>query len=190
MKPSRPSLFTGSAGCLWVQIVRYTFVGGLAFVVDFGALFALTHILGIHYLISAGLAFGLGLATNYAISVVWVFDQRAVQSRWAEFLIFALLGVVGLGLNELTIYVLTDWFGMHYLASKVGATGLTYVWNFASRKMLLFSLPPKSAPRPTSPSSPGLPRPGQAQSGEPMRLGARYRSSRPAPAAGASTLRS
>jgi hypothetical protein len=36
-----------------VQIVRYTFVGGLAFLVDFGVLFALTQFLGIHYLVSA-----------------------------------------------------------------------------------------------------------------------------------------
>jgi len=51
-----------------VQLLRYTFVGGLAFIVDLGSLFALTEFAGLHYLVSASLSFLLGLATNYTLS--------------------------------------------------------------------------------------------------------------------------
>jgi putative flippase GtrA len=142
------ALFAGRTDNTLVQLVRYTFVGGLAFAVDFGALFVLTRFVGLHYLVSAAIAFGLGLATNYVISVVWVFDQRVMQNRWAEFLVFAGLGVVGLGLNELGMYALTDLVGLHYLGSKVVSTVLTYGWNFASRKLLLFSRPAVRQPEP------------------------------------------
>ena len=43
-----------------IQLFRYIFVGGAAFIVDFGSLYILTDIFGIYYLISAAIAFILG----------------------------------------------------------------------------------------------------------------------------------
>jgi putative flippase GtrA len=126
---------------VFLQLVRYTLVSAVALVVDVSALVALTEVLHLHYLFSAALAFTLGVATNYTLSVLWVFDARAMSSRWAEFLSFALLGVIGLGLNEVVLLALTGWLGIHYAASKLAATGLTFGWNFVSRKLLLFSRP-------------------------------------------------
>jgi putative flippase GtrA len=128
-----------------IQFLRYTVVGGLAFVIDLGALFVLTEFFYIHYLVSAALAFCLGLAVNYCLSIVWVFDKRTLKNPVAEFVIFGLLGVMGLGLNELLIFLLTGLGGVHYLGSKAVATALTYVWNFLSRKILLFTFSPTEA---------------------------------------------
>jgi putative flippase GtrA len=55
-----------------------------------------------------------------------------------QFGVFALVGLVGLGLNELIMWALTDGAGLHYMLSKVGATVVIYLWNFFIRKMLLF----------------------------------------------------
>jgi putative flippase GtrA len=122
-----------------IQLFRYTFVGGLAFIVDFLALFLLEQYAGLHYLVANLIAFTLGLTTNYALSVLWVFDRRVLENKYAEFVIFALLGVMGLGLNEVVLYLFTGLFGLYYLVSKVIATGVTFVWNFVSRKVLLFT---------------------------------------------------
>jgi putative flippase GtrA len=138
-------LLVGETGNVFVQLIRYTIVGALAFVVDFGALFVFTEYAGLHYLVSAALAFGLGVTTNYCLSVLWVFDKRTVGNAGIEFLIFALLGIMGLGINELLLFTLTEFAGLHYLGSKVVATGLTYVWNFVSRKVLLFTIAPARA---------------------------------------------
>ncbi|HZY86525.1 MAG TPA: GtrA family protein [Gemmataceae bacterium] len=133
------SLFAGRTDNGLVQLFRYTLVGGLAFVVDFVSLFLLKEVGGLHYLGAAALAFTLGLITNYCISISWVFGQRAVKNWQAEFVIFALLGVMGLGLNELSMFLLTGVLGLHYLVSKLVSTAVTYLWNFLSRKALLFS---------------------------------------------------
>lgn len=121
-----------------VQLFRYTFVGGAAFLCDFGTLFLLTHFLHIHYLTSAAAGFLVGLAVNYLLSVAWVFDRSSYDSRMVEFLLFLLIGLVGLGLNELIIWLCTDKFGIHYLLSKVASTGGVYFWNFFVRKYALF----------------------------------------------------
>ena len=57
-----------------IQMFRYLFVGGAAFIVDFLSLFILTDFFGIYYLISAAIAFILGLIANYFLSISWVFN--------------------------------------------------------------------------------------------------------------------
>jgi putative flippase GtrA len=126
-----------------VQFFRSALVGGVAAAVDFAAIYTLTTILGVHYLVSAVLAFLLGVATNYVLSVLWVFDVRTVKSPLAEFLAFSVLAIGGLGINLLILYGLTGLAGLHYIASKVIATGVGFLWNFSSRKYFLFSALPR-----------------------------------------------
>ena len=74
-------LYKGDANSTFIQFFRYTFVGGIAFLVDFGTLVLLTEVLNLHYLISAGIAFILGLTVNYLLSISWVFNNRAMDNR-------------------------------------------------------------------------------------------------------------
>jgi putative flippase GtrA len=133
------ALLRGSTDDTAIQLMRYTVVGGLAFAVDFGTLFVLTEAAGLHYLVSAALAFLLGLSTNYALSVTWVFPRRRLRSRWVEFGIFGAIGLVGLGMNEFVMWVLTDKLGVHYLGSKAASAVVVYLWNFFARKHTLFN---------------------------------------------------
>jgi putative flippase GtrA len=99
----------------------------------------LTEYLDFHYLLSAGIAFTLGLVTNYLISIRWVFATRNFSNRKLEFIMFMVIGLVGLGLNELFIWIFTDLFAIYYLLSKILTTILVYLWNFFARKMILFN---------------------------------------------------
>ncbi len=131
--------FKGETNSTLMQLFRYTFVGGFAFLVDFGTLFILTEYFNIHYLVSAGIAFLFGLIVNYFLSVKWVFNSRVMENVWLEFILFTLIGLVGLGLNELFLYILTDIFLIYYLISKLITTFIVYFWNFFARKIFLFN---------------------------------------------------
>ncbi len=122
-----------------IQFLRYTVVGGFAFVVDFAILVLATEYVGIHYLVSAILAFVGGLATNYCLSVMWVFQDRMLRNKAAEFVVFAMIGIVGLALTEAILYVGTSLLGVDYRMSKIVAVILVFLWNFGVRKMALFS---------------------------------------------------
>ena len=117
---------------------KYALVGGAAFLLDFSMLFFLTEYLHVYYVLSATAAFVAGLLCNYILSVYWVFQERALSSKLAEFLVFSLIGVVGLLLNDGLIWSLTEVGGMHYLASKVLAAAVIFFWNFFARRQLLF----------------------------------------------------
>lgn len=121
------------------QLFLYLIVGGTAFVVDFLALYGLTEFVSLHYLLSATLSFLLGLAVNYALCISWIFDYRALQNALHEFTVFALIGVVGLVLNNVLLYGFTEGLGLYYLASKLLAAGFVLVFNFSLRRHILFS---------------------------------------------------
>lgn len=123
----------------FVQLLRYTFVGGIAFVVDFGLLFLLTDFFNVHYLISAGISFISGLLLNYYLSIKWVFTVRIIEKKWLELLFFSLIGLIGLGLNEIFLWLFTDILLFHYLISKLITSFIVYFWNFFARKFLLFT---------------------------------------------------
>jgi len=133
------ALILGETDSTIIQLFRYVFVGGLAFVVDFGSLIGLTELAGIPYLGSAAIAFLLGLLTNYLLSIAWVFSRRSVGSAWTEFVVFAIIGVVGLGMNELILWGLTGGLGLWYPLSKLVSTAVVFGWNFGARKLALFS---------------------------------------------------
>ncbi|MDR2011219.1 MAG: GtrA family protein [Bacteroidales bacterium] len=122
-----------------IQLFRYTFVGGFAFLVDFGLLTFCKEILDLHLLVSTTIGFTAGLIVNYIISIFWVFTKSKYKNKKIEFLIFSIVGIVGLGLTNLFMWVFTDIVGIHYMISKVITTILVYLWNFFGRKYTLFS---------------------------------------------------
>ncbi len=121
------------------EFIRYFMASLIALIVDVGALYILTSQLGVSYLYSGAIAFLLGLTIVYLLSIFWVFEKRTSMHMGVEFLLFALIGVVGLGINEGVLYVLTGIFGAYYLFSKVASVVVVFSWNFLARKYLLFS---------------------------------------------------
>jgi putative flippase GtrA len=134
-----PRLLKGSTDNTGIQFMRYTLVGGCAFIVDFSCLFVLTSYCHVHYLVSAAFAFVLGLVVNYVLSIRWVFNERRMRSMWVEFSLFAAIGLGGLLLNELFIWFFTEVVLFYYLISKAVSTVLVYIYNFGVRKLTLFS---------------------------------------------------
>ena len=133
------SIFYNKTNNILIQLIRYTCVGGFAFLIDFGTLYFLTEYFHIYYLISACISFILGLIVNYYLSVRWVFNNRVFDNHIKEFLMFSLIGLIGLGLNEFFLWLFTDILLIYYLFSKILTTSLVYFWNFFIRKLLLFN---------------------------------------------------
>lgn len=128
------------------QFLQYVLVGGIAFIVDFTTLFALTEFAGLHYLVSASCGFAAGLAVNYLLCIRWIFDFRSLANASHEFAVFSLIGILGLLLNNALLYVQTEFLGFHYLASKLIAAAIILLFNFSLRRYLLFTERNKAPP--------------------------------------------
>ena len=119
--------------------VCYLAASAVALAIDFGTYTGLIRLAGLHYLVAAPIGFALGLATVYVLSVWWVFKERRLVDWRAEFALFALIGLAGMALNQLVIYgsmqLLTD----SPEIAKIISAGMVFSFNFASRKLLLFT---------------------------------------------------
>ncbi len=119
--------------------MRVFLVSVLALGVDVGLLTLMTELFAVHYLLSSLIGFCGGLITNYLLSISWAFEAREMTNRKKEFLVFCLVGVIGLGLNQLLLWTLTDLAHLYYLLSKAISVVLLFFWNYGVRKYLLFS---------------------------------------------------
>ncbi|MBQ8539368.1 MAG: GtrA family protein [Ruminococcus sp.] len=123
----------------FLQFFRYIFVGGIATIVDWGFLFVLTDFAHIHYLVSAIIAFVAGLITNFFLSKLLVFKANDARvNAIMEFVSYAIIGVIGLGITELILYFFTSFSSMHYMIAKAIATVVVLAWNYIARKLIVY----------------------------------------------------
>lgn len=134
---------------LIVQFIKFSFVGGLCFCIDFG-LYALCNYIGIPYLISGMIGFTVSVIVNYILSMQFVFEGRDDLSKTREFILFVILSIIGLGLNELLLYLSVDqvyakseWLTgliserIMEMIAKIIATAVVTIYNFVTRKAFL-----------------------------------------------------
>lgn len=120
-----------------LQLFRYLFVGGIATIADWGSLYGMS-LLGLNKYIATAIAFLLGLCVNYFLSKIFVFQASEAKTKTPlqEFIAYASVGIIGLGITEGVIYLGTDLLSVHLMISKTFATLITLAWNFIGRKML------------------------------------------------------
>lgn len=131
----KSSLRTGLGG----EFLRYVLVGALSFGVDYGTILLLNKLLRVNYLLAAVIGFVLGLICNYIGSTRFVFKNRSVRNRRVEWIAFAVIGVLGLLLNEGMLFLLTGKLSIDVTYSKPMTQLVVFFWNFAARKVLLFT---------------------------------------------------
>ena len=131
-------LFRNRTTNAYVQFFRYIFVGGFAFLTDAFVLWLCEKVM--YYMFAAAVAFVAGLTVNYLLSVAFVFSEsKQVKNRAREFLVYAVIGIIGLGLTEIIMYILTDLCHFYFMFSKVISAIIVLIWNFVARKKILYT---------------------------------------------------
>ncbi len=122
---------------LAAEFLRYFAVSALALAVDMACLLLAAEY--VHYLLAATLGFLLGATVSYVLAVRWAFDRRRLESSpRTEFAVYALIGVTGLGINNLTIFLAVESLGLSLWLAKACAAAITFLFNFSARKWGLF----------------------------------------------------
>ena len=131
-------LFKDPTDDIFLQLFRYIFVGGTAFIVDFFFLYFFSDICGIYYLISAVFSFIISVLVNYVMSTKWVFNQNNIENKVLEFNLFMLISAIGLGFTEILLFFFTDIVGLYYLVSKIISAIIVMFWNFLARRVMFY----------------------------------------------------
>ena len=121
-----------------LQIIKFAIVGVVATFVDVGVLVVLKELLHIDVLVSSAISFCVSVAVNYILSMTFVFKSKN-QNKLREIVIFVLLSVGGLCLNQLILWIGVTFTPVYYLIVKLFALVIVPVYNFITRKIFLES---------------------------------------------------
>ena len=122
---------------LIAQIMKFGVVGVIAFVIDYGVMVFLTEVFGLNPVVSATISFIVSVIFNYIASMRYVFSHKEDMSRSREFVIFIVLSVIGLIINDVLMWAGTELVSINYRIVKIFATAVVMVWNFITRKIFL-----------------------------------------------------
>ncbi len=134
----------------FVDLLRYGAASAAALVVDAGILLLLFSFLGVNYLVAASIGFLSGLGVVYVLSVRYVYDDARVLRPAQESAGFLVTGLIGLLLTQASMAILVSAGGLPVGGAKIATVALAFLFNFLSRRTLLFSSVSERGPRVSS----------------------------------------
>lgn len=122
------------------DLFRYFSASLLALAADLGTLSLCLRVLDFTLGWSASIGFAVGALVAYLLSIRWVFRQRAFAHAPAvEFLAFVGIGIAGLGITQIFLWMGVIKFHLLPELVKLAAAVATFVFNYLARKTLLFA---------------------------------------------------
>ena len=85
------------------------------------------------------IAFTVGMAVAYALSIRFVFPSRRALTREAEAGGFFAVGMLGLVLTQVLLFLLVSKLGMPVALAKAPTAVVVFLFNFVCRRGLVFA---------------------------------------------------
>ncbi len=121
---------------LFIKIIRYKrfykfFISGsIATIVNIFSLYLLHGVFGIQVVLAASISFGLAYLVSFSLQKLWTFASSGVDGIAGQMFKYLLVGILGLVINALGIYVLvallTVWYILAQMLLSLGLAFLNY----------------------------------------------------------------
>lgn len=119
------------------QFLKFALVGFASLAVEYLFLGYFLQALSMDYLLATTIAFIISIVVNYILSMKYVFSHKENMSRKREFTIFAVLSAIGLGLNDLYMFIGVSLLNVGTMAMKLISTFFVTWYNYFSRRKFL-----------------------------------------------------
>lgn len=125
------------------EFMRYIVVGGTAFIVDFAVMYGFQEFVfkGEHVFIAVFLGYTVGLIYNFLLSCGYVFKdgfKKIEGKELSSFIIFTVIGLIGLVLTEFLMFLFVNVLAMRYTFGKIISAGIVMFWNYIARKITIY----------------------------------------------------
>ncbi len=115
---------------------KFTVVGAINTVIDFGVFFILHDVFAVMFVVAHILAFFVALANSFYFNAIWTFKNLKKDQLIRQISSFVLIGLIGLLLSTLTIYVANQFMWVYW--AKILAMGVSFVWNYVGSWLFVF----------------------------------------------------
>lgn len=127
---------------LLCKFVKFGIVGFSGMIVDYAFLFLFKEICVWPAWLALAIAFAIAASSNYLFNRLWTFRSKE-QQMGREYLRFIAVSVVGLGITELTMWLLGIWLpdwaaDWRFYLLKFVAIVVTTLWNFFGNLLFTF----------------------------------------------------
>lgn len=130
------------------RFIKFAIVGGFGAVLDIAVLTLLVFVFHVPDYLANIISVGCAIVSNFTWNTLWTFPETRTQNNLHKhFAQFALVNLVGLGINEI-VFVVTDqilfepifkWLGLNpalaIYPSKLLAIGVVLFWNFGINRI-------------------------------------------------------
>lgn len=120
------------------KFIKFGLVGFSGLLLDFGITYFTKEKLRWNKYLANSLGFALACTTNYLLNRAWTFKSidPAIAAQFSKFLLIAIIGLL---LNNLILYLLSDKARLNFYLAKFCAVMLVFFWNFALNYLYTFT---------------------------------------------------
>lgn len=123
------------------RFVKFSLVGALGAIIDFGLLNLLKGYYGWPLLLANTVSVSVAIISNFSWNRLWTFPESRTRKKRKQLPQFALVNLVGLIINNIIVVGLDVVF-IHYVdepwsynLAKLVAIGIVLLWNFGANRM-------------------------------------------------------
>lgn len=119
------------------RLIKFCVVGCSGMIVDFFFTWLCKEKFKWNKYISNSIGFILAATNNYVWNRIWTFQSQNLEVA-REYISFIVISLIGLGLNNLIIYLLHEKLHFNFYLSKIIAIGCVTIWNFSLNYVFTF----------------------------------------------------
>jgi dolichol-phosphate mannosyltransferase len=121
----------------WLQLIRFSAVGGVGFVVNLAVYALCVHSLGLEYHVSAAIAWLVAVLNNFVLNRHWTFDARGERAHM-QAARFVLVSLVAFGCSQLLLTLFVETAGVAKIPAQALAVAASTPLNFLGNKLWSF----------------------------------------------------
>lgn len=120
------------------EFTKYTLVGGLATMADWGTFYTFSFLLHWHYYMAFVMAYAAGITTHYGLNKKYTFKRKRFNLK-KQLPMYALAMGLSFSLSFFLMRSLVDIFQLHLMMSKVLTTAVMLIFNYLIHKYISFN---------------------------------------------------
>ncbi len=124
---------------LLLKFSRFFIVGFTGAAMDFTFTYLLKEKAKLHKLIANAFGFLMGASTTFIFNRLYTF-HNSNPDVFTQYFKFIVVSSIGLSINTLVIYILTEKYKWNFYISKAGAALIVLFWNFFANYYYTFKI--------------------------------------------------